>query len=195
MEEFFRLLTTGHERLSLSGLQGTSPAYIASRTAAETGRPLLYIVPSERLAEIAVQDISLFSPLPVILYPGFDIPPYTPLSPDQATVAERISVLYQLLTADKPLIVVASCESLLRRVMQKSTLGSLAELIIRGEEAGQEELIRSLIHLGYENVSLVQTIGDFSVRGGIVELSLAKGFGAPVALLLHLGDVDIQQFL
>jgi transcription-repair coupling factor (superfamily II helicase) len=181
MEELFRLLTTDHERLSLNGLQGASPAYVASQAAAKTGRPLLYVAPSERLAELAVQDISLFSPLPVILYPGFDIPPYTPLSPDQATVADRISVLYHLLTANKPLILVASCESLLRRVMPKGTLGSLAELIIRGEEVEQKELIRSLIRLGYENVSLVQATGDFSVRGGIVDI-FPPGFEAPLRL-------------
>ena len=114
MEELYRLLNAGHRHLCLSGLQGGSPAYVAARAAAETKRPLLYIAPSERLAELAVQDISLFSPLPVILYPGFDIPPYTPLSPDPATVAERINALYRILTAEGPLILVASCESLLR---------------------------------------------------------------------------------
>ncbi|MBW2502833.1 MAG: transcription-repair coupling factor, partial [Deltaproteobacteria bacterium] len=169
MEELHRLLNAGHRHLCLSGLQGGSPAYVAARAAAETKRPLLYIAPSERLAELAVQDISLFSPLPVILYPGFDIPPYTPLSPDPATVAERINALYRILTAEAPLILVASCESLLRRVMPKSSLGSLVELILRGEEVEQKGLIRSLVQLGYENVSLVQTTGDFSVRGGIVD--------------------------
>jgi transcription-repair coupling factor (superfamily II helicase) len=181
MEELYRLLNAGHRHLCLSGLQGGSPAYVAARAAAETKRPLLYIAPSERLAELAVQDISLFSPLPVILYPGFDIPPYTPLSPDPATVAERINALYRILTAEGPLILVASCESLLRRVMPKSSLGSLVELVLRGEEVEQKGLVRSLVQLGYENVSLVQTTGDFSVRGGIVDI-FPPGFEAPLRL-------------
>lgn len=181
MEELFRLLGAGHQRFSLSGLQGASPAYVAARTAIESERPLLYIAPSERLAELAVQDISLFSSLPAILYPGFDIPPYTPLSPDPATVAERVSALYRILTADGPLILVASCESLLRRVMPKSSLGSLAELILCGEEVEQDELVRSLVQLGYENVSLVQATGDFSVRGGIVDI-FPPGFEMPLRL-------------
>jgi transcription-repair coupling factor (superfamily II helicase) len=162
-------------------LQGGSYALVAARIAARTQKPLLFIAPSERHAELAVRDSSLFSSLPVILYPGFDIPPYTPLSPDQATVAERLNALYRLLTAEEPLIFVASCESLLRRVMPKGTLGSLAELIIHGEDVEQDGLIRRLVDLGYENVSLVQTIGDFSVRGGIVDI-FPPGYEAPVRL-------------
>jgi transcription-repair coupling factor (superfamily II helicase) len=181
MEELLSLLAKRHKHINLSGLQGGSYALVAARIAARTQKPLLFIAPSERHAELAVQDISLFSSLPVILYPGFDIPPYTPLSPDQATVAERLNALYRLLTAEEPLIFVASCESLLRRVMPKGTLGSLAELIIHGEDVEQDGLIRRLVDLGYENVSLVQTIGDFSVRGGIVDI-FPPGYEAPVRL-------------
>jgi transcription-repair coupling factor (superfamily II helicase) len=181
MEELLSLLAKRHKHINLSGLQGGSYAFVAARIAARTQKPLLFIAPSERHAELAVQDISLFSSLPVILYPGFDIPPYTPLSPDQATVAERLNALYRLLTAEEPLIFVASCESLLRRVMPKGTLGSLAELIIHGEDVEQDGLIRRLVDLGYENVSLVQTIGDFSVRGGIVDI-FPPGYEAPVRL-------------
>jgi len=181
MDELLSLLTTDHKRINLTGLQGSSYAFVAARIAAQAQRPLLLITPSERQAELTVQDIALFSSVPVILYPGFDIPPYTPLSPDQTTVAERLNALYRLLTADEPVIFVASCESLLRRVIPKSTLGSLAELVIHGEDIEQDGLIRRLVDLGYENVSLVQAIGDFSVRGGIVDI-FPPGYEAPVRL-------------
>ena len=181
MDDFIGLLATGHQRINLAGLQGSSQAFAAALLATKTNRPLLFITPSERLAELAVQDLSLFTRLPVILYPGFDIPPYTPLSPDQTTVAERLNTLYRLLTEDRPFIIVASCESLLRRVIPKNTLGSLAELIINGEDVEQEVLIRRLTDLGYEHISLVHAIGDFSVRGGIVDI-FPPGYEAPVRL-------------
>ncbi|MBW2485715.1 MAG: transcription-repair coupling factor, partial [Deltaproteobacteria bacterium] len=180
MDELLRFLAD-HKLINLSGLQGGSYALAAAEIARRTGRHLLFIAPSERQAELAAQDISLFSSLPVILYPGFDIPPYTPLSPDQATVAERLNVLYRLLTEEMPAILVASCESLLRRVMPKSKLGSSAELIMRGEDIEQESLIRRLADLGYENVALVQAVGDFSVRGGIVDI-FPPGYENPLRL-------------
>ena len=181
MDELLSLLDADHRRINLTGLHGCSYAVIAAQISARAGRSLLFIAPSERQAELAVQDISLFSTAPVIYYPGFDIPPYTPLSPDQATVAERLNALYRILTADEPVIFVASCESLLRRVIPKKTLGSLAELIIHNEDIVQSDLLQDLVNLGYENVSLVQVIGDFSVRGGIVDI-FPPGYEAPVRL-------------
>lgn len=181
MDELLGLLATGQKYINLAGLQGSSNTVITALLAEKTQRPLLYITPSERLAERAVQDISLFTGLPVIQYPGFDIPPYTPLSPDQTTVAERLHTLYHLHTEDTPLILVASCESLLRRVIPRSTLGSLAELIITGEDVEQDRLIRGLTDLGYEHLSLVHAIGDFSVRGGIIDI-FPPGYEAPVRL-------------
>jgi transcription-repair coupling factor (superfamily II helicase) len=181
MDELLSLLDAGNKHINLTGLQGSSYAFAAAQVGAKTRRPLLFIAPSEHQAELAVQNISLFSSLPVIHYPGFDIPPYTPLSPDQTTVAERLNALYRLLTTDEPVIFVASCESLLRRVIPKSKLGSLAELVLRGEEVEQESLIQHLVELGYENVSLVQALGDYSVRGGIVDI-FPPGYEAPVRL-------------
>jgi len=181
MNKLLSLLSSGHKRINLSGLHGNSSFFVAARVAAATSRSLLFIAPSERQAEIAVQNFNLFSTLPVIHYPGFDIPPYTPLSPDQGTVAERLQALYGLLTSDEAVIFVASCESLLRRVIPKSRLGSLAELIIRGEDIEQAALTRSLAELGYENVTLVQTVGDFSVRGGIVDI-FPPGYDGPLRL-------------
>jgi len=181
MNELLSLLATARQRINLAGLLGSSDALIAAFLAEKLQRPLLFITPSERLAELAVQDISLFSTLPVIHYPGFDIPPYTPLSPDQATVAERLHSLYRLHTADRPLIFVASCESLLRRVMPKKILGSMVELIITGEDVEQKDLVHRLTDLGYEHVSLVQALGDFSVRGGILDI-FPPGYEAPIRL-------------
>ena len=181
MDELLNLLATGRKRINLAGLLGSSDALVTAFLAEKLKRPLLFITPSERLAELAVQDISLFSTLPVIHYPGFDIPPYTPLSPDQATVTERLHALYRLHTAEGPLILVASCESLLRRVIPKKILGTMVELVITGEEVEQKGLIRRLTALGYENVALVQTVGDFSVRGGIIDI-FPPGYETPIRL-------------
>jgi transcription-repair coupling factor (superfamily II helicase) len=181
MDELLDLLATGRQRINLAGLQGSSDAFVAGFLAEKIQKPLLFITPSERLAELAVQDINLFTSLPVILYPGFDIPPYTPLSPDQTTVAERLHALYRLHTADGPLIFVASCESLLRRVIPKKILGSMVELVITGEDVEQKGLIQRLTDLGYEHVSLVQAVGDFSVRGGILDI-FPPGYEAPLRL-------------
>jgi transcription-repair coupling factor (superfamily II helicase) len=181
MDQLFHLLESQCKLINASGLRGSSAAYIGARVADQVARTILFVVPSERLAELAAVDLKLFTDIPVIHYPAFDIPPYTPLSPDQVTVAERLSVLYQLLILEKPVILVASCESLLRRVMPKNSLSRSVELVINGEEIDRQSLARNLTANGYESVSLVQSVGDFSIRGGIVDI-FAPGYDTPLRL-------------
>ena len=167
--------------VNVTGLRSSSASLLAAWTAESVQRPVLCVVPNERQTELFIQDLRLFTSLPVVAYPGYDIPPYTPLSPDPETVAARLSTLYRLVSDSRPCVTVASCEALLRRVLPKGILTGLAELVINGEEVDQEGLRQRLIDLGYEHVSLVQNIGDFSFRGNIVDV-FPPGYGAPVRL-------------
>ncbi len=164
-----------------TGLRGSSVALLAASAAETSNRAVLCVVPTERQAELFEQDLVFFTDIPVLYYPGYDIPPYTPLSPDPVTVATRLTVLYKLITQDKPFIVVASCEALLRLVIPRQKLAGLAELVMIGEESDQEELVSKLSDAGYESMALVQSVGDFSVRGGIIDV-FPPGFQNPVRL-------------
>jgi transcription-repair coupling factor (superfamily II helicase) len=157
-----------NNRLTVSGLRGSSPALLVSMLAATEN--CCCIVADEHQVGILEEDLRLFSDVQILTYPGYEIPPYTPLSPDQLTTAARLSTLYQLLEPDTRFILIVSAEALMRRVMPKEVLARSAELIMTGEEYAQDELISSLIQAGYEQVSLVQSVGNFSVRGGIIDI-------------------------
>ncbi len=122
------------------------------------------------MVPIAEQDVRLFSQKPVFTYPGYEIPPYTPLSPDQQTTASRLSSLHQILEHNSPFILIVSIEALMRRVLPKKALALSVEIVMAGEECDLEQLIQSLVSMGYEQVSLVRGVGDFSVRGGIIDI-------------------------
>ena len=158
------------ESVHVSGLRASSASLLAARIAAKTGCPILCIAPTESLLPTIERDISLFTSLPVLTYPGYEIPPYTPLSPDNATTSARISSLYKVLSGNGQFILIVSSEALIRRILPVAVLDKRAELVIRGEETDQQELVASLIKNGYEQVSLVQNSGEFTVRGGIVDI-------------------------
>ncbi len=153
----------------MTGLRGGSPSLVVSGIAA-SGRNCCVIVPDEHQVPLAEQDLKLFSPSRVISFPGYEIPPYTPLSPDQQTTAALLAGLYLLESATEPCIVVASIEALMRRVIPKNLLSNLAELVMAENECEHERLIQSLDRLGYERTSLVKSVGDYSVRGGIIDI-------------------------
>lgn len=152
----------------VSGLRGSAVAWFCANAA--PGRPVCCIVPDEQMTEGLERDLSLFSDRPVITFPGYEIPPYTPLSPDQHTTASRLSTLFHLSQSSNPYMLVISIETLLRRVMTKKVLQDHAELLMEGEECDLSALQVSLIRMGYESVSLVKSYGDFSVRGGVVDI-------------------------
>ena len=163
----------------VTGLRASSSALAVARIAAESRRPVLCVLPSETEATRMEQDLGFFTDLPVFLYPGYDIPPYTPLSPEPATVAGRLATLNSIQTTEPPFIVVAPAEALLRRTLPKERLSSLIELVLRNEETDRSELLARLTEAGYESVALVQGVGEFSIRGGIVDL-FAPGFEYPL---------------
>jgi transcription-repair coupling factor (superfamily II helicase) len=152
---------------TISGLRGASPAWLAA--AAAEHQTCCCIVPDEHLLSIFEQDLHLFTNKQVFHYPGHEIPPYTPLSPDQLTTAARIATLYRLKEGGQG-IMVTSIEALLRRVMPATLLTSVAEYLMAGEDCDQDDLLRKLVYLGYEKVALVQSVGDFSLRGGIIDI-------------------------
>ena len=154
--------------LHIRGLKGAVSLF-AARLMKERKAPLCLITANEEQLEILRQDVQLFSNAPVSIYPSFEIPPYTPLSPDSSTVAARITTLHQLQNSE-PGIIIVSVEALLRRVLPRCVLDRNSELIMAGEETNRDELIAFLIRAGYESRSMVRSEGDFSLRGGIIDI-------------------------
>ncbi len=170
MQSIFKRLQESRSILDICGLRGSSTALFLARTAAELGCPVCCIVPSDEQMEILAQDIPLFTDIDVLIYPSFEIPPYTPLSPDPATVCQRLATLYRLESLAEPAIILTSAEAAMRCILPLNALTSNCELVMAGEETDREELIRTLARTGYESCSMVQHEGSVSVRGGIVDI-------------------------
>ncbi|SHO46321.1 transcription-repair coupling factor [Desulfopila aestuarii] len=152
----------------VSGLRGASGAWLCGQLGKEVS--CCCILPDEHLVSVFEQDLRLFTDSRVLVYPGYEIPPYTPLSPDQQTTAARLATLYQLRAHNERTIVVTSIEALLRKVIPIEVLSRAVELLMAGEECDRDDLLTRLTRLGYEQVSLVQSVGDVAVRGGILDL-------------------------
>jgi len=158
----------GKQEFHISGLRGSSHAWFSSQLGNQ--KCCICIVPDEHLVPLLEEDLRLFAEVKVLVYPGYEIPPYTPLSPDQRTTATRLSTLFSLQENRSASLVVTSIEALMRRVVPRRVLTNHAELIQAGEEIEQQELMASLVSSGYEQVALVRSVGDFSVRGGIIDI-------------------------
>jgi transcription-repair coupling factor (superfamily II helicase) len=171
MKQLLNTLKTSHatDCLHATGLRASSIALCAARQHRQTKRPVIVITPSEDALSSMERDLHLFTDAPVFTFPAYDIAPYTPLSPDGATISTRLATLFQMGNLHS-YIVVVSVETLLRRIPPLAQLDLLAELLEVGEEVDRDNLISKLIGSGYEQVSLVQNSGEFTVRGGIIDI-------------------------
>ena len=104
-------------------------------------------------------------------YPPLEVLPYEMVNPSSAIERDRITALYQLLSGN-PVIVVATVESLLRAIPHKEFFLKKGITIHKGEEYPFEVILETLASYGYERETRVDRFGQFSVKGGIIDIFL-----------------------
>ena len=162
------------------GLKGGARAYLLSLIAQRSRQPILIIAPTPPEAERLFFDLAFFlgeerdlSPLEKRLhfFPSWEILPFERLSPHPDNVAARLEGLYHLLEGQAP-ILISTPAALMQRTIPKEALKQSYRYLVAGSEIAREDLLSHLVAWGFQNVPLVEERGDFSVRGGIVDISL-----------------------
>jgi transcription-repair coupling factor (superfamily II helicase) len=149
------------------GLRAVSIAGIARRL----DRPLLAVVPGERVAEELFDDVSLFSDK-VWHLPAWGTLPFEHVSPNQVTMAHRCEALHRLSIGDAGTIIVASVRAATQR-LSSSAFGPV--IIEAGTDHGFEKLVAELTVHGYHRTDRVEARGEYAVRGGIIDVFPAQG--------------------
>jgi transcription-repair coupling factor (superfamily II helicase) len=173
----------------LQGLQGGALAYVLGLAAAENNRPMLVIAASAQDAENLHGDLSFFigedpSLAPfrkrLHLFPSWEVLPFEKLSPHPDNLAGRLEGLYKLIEEPAP-ILISTPAALLQKVIPREALKRSYLYIVAGQDLSRETLIEHLAQWGFQNVPLVEEYGDFSVRGGIIDL-FSPGYKLPIRL-------------
>ncbi len=167
-------IARGRSVLSLSGLTSTSSkSFIASQLVASTDRNFLILTDSNDSAEEWVSDLSFFiedteSSRPMN-FPSFEADPYAGLSPHAETEERRALTMWKCLESDRA-VVIASAKSLLMRLPRAAEFKAMGVTLKTGLELPPDALARSLIRAGYVREEPIKAVGEFSVRGGIMDV-------------------------
>lgn len=162
----------------ISGLRGGARAFFLSLLARRKPQPLLVIAPTAREAEGLFFDLAFFleeeGNLPPLqkrlhLFPSWEILPFEKLSPHPDNVAARLEGLYHLVEGQAP-ILISTPAALMQRVLPKEAFKQSYRYLVAGAEIGRDDFLAHLAGWGFQNVPLVEERGDFSVRGGIVDI-------------------------
>ena len=191
LEPLFDFITQRQSLFRIHGLKGSSGAYVISRVARRSRCPILVLSVNEERAERFLQEILFFlgQDDTVHLYPGWDLKPFEKISPASEVVGQRWKVRSHLLTDPAPAIIIASLGAALARVPPRKILLQYAFSLSRGQEFLREELIARLEGMGYARVSLVSEMGEFAVRGHLVDVFSPS---APLPLRLEFTGDNVE---
>ncbi|MFC1998050.1 transcription-repair coupling factor [Chloroflexota bacterium] len=139
-------------------------------------RPMLIVAARADVARHLADELSawLGGDAPLYLFPELDALPYERLSSASYTIAQRLSVLSELVRSHispgyAPLIV-TSAQAVMPKIMTYDDFLSSCHEVKRGAKLDLDETLRQWVYLGYESASVVDTPGTFSRRGGIIDI-------------------------
>jgi len=163
-------LQQGDKQVLLHGLPESLAAFLVAHVQGATARPLLVMAADEDRAEQWRDNLQAIAGEEVVRYlPAWDADLYDRRSPSQEISGLRIEAMAQLAHRD-PTIVVTPAAALLTPVIPPHAL-ELATLVLEtGQECGPEHVSSHLVDAGFERVPMVDGVGQFSVRGGILDV-------------------------
>jgi len=133
-------------------------------------RPTVVIVGDTESAEYLVDDLfSMLGEGAALLFPAWEVRPYDHISPDSDVTGQRISAMHALRQAQS-VIVVTTVRAMMQRTLPPALFDLTTIEIKVGEEIPFEDLIARANRLGFDRTDMVQMPGQFSVRGGIVDI-------------------------
>lgn len=154
--------------INISGISESRCAPVISDIVKEEGQSLIVTATAAKAARLA-SDLSFFSDKEILVLPPEEqvFLRYEAKNHDQ--LIERLKILKALRTG-KNCIVVAPVSAAVKKITPHRNFESASVKLSPGSEVDIENLKETLVKLGYERMELVDMRGQFSVRGGIIDV-------------------------
>ncbi|MBN1458533.1 MAG: transcription-repair coupling factor [Armatimonadetes bacterium] len=188
-------LSESASRVRVEGATPPVKALTAAAVARALSRTLFVISPTSETADrlydhfvALTKDGGAPQQQRVVLLPSLEGLLYEDVPPDGTLVGERLHAL-RLLSDPSPRIFVASAPAALQRCLPPQALRPAEVTVAIRQSVDRDDLAERLIALGYERESLVESSGQMSVRGGIVDVYPA-GAADPVRIEMFGEEVE-----
>ncbi|WIM07001.1 MAG: transcription-repair coupling factor [Candidatus Nitricoxidivorans perseverans] len=175
-------------RLELPPLAGSADS-LAIAELARSGRLLVVIAASPLEAQRLQEEIGWFAPaLRAHLLPDWETLPYDSFSPHQDLISERLATLHAV-TRGECDVLIAPAATALARMAPPAFLAGHTFFLKKGDRLELENLRGQLTLAGYQHVTQVVAAGEYSVRGGLVDLF---PMGTPLPFRIELFDDEVE---
>lgn len=156
-------------------------------------QPHLFVLPKESDCSKLANAIEFFDPdKKVYILTEFDVSPYSGLYPSPQVLKDRLHFLSRAQNAKPGDIFIASFLGLQQKTMPVDVLIETTKLFKIGDSL-PENLSAYLSDLGYESAPMVEDVGQFAIRGGIVDI-FSPGEKKPVRVELFGDQIETLRF-
>ena len=173
--EYIKNIENKKSPIAISGLTDVGMVQMLSATKEFAKKPICIITYNEIQARKMIEDLKYFTDK-ITYIPKKEIVTYDYVAESKDLPYERIEALNQVQEM-KTGIVVTTIEAVSQKMISKDVLYKNVLKFKIGEEHKLEEVKQKLIDLGYVRYDLIDGRGQFSVRGGIVDISITDKKG------------------
>ena len=168
--------------IAISGLVDVEKLHVLAGIFNETKRPMVLVTYNEIQARKLYQDLKKLIKQ-TYFFPKKEITSYDYVAQSKEIEYKRIDVLNKMYLAKKqkePIIIVTTIEAVMQKMVAKDTLYQNVIDFEVGKTYLLDGIKEKLVGLGYERSDLIENKGQFSIRGGIVDVGLSEKIGVRI---------------
>lgn len=174
-ERVLRLLSalnaSKNSRTHLKGLVGSSDAMVAAAVYFLLHKPMLFILADREEASYFQSDLENLFDKGILLFPSSYRKPFDFTQPDSTHVLQRAEVLNELIhSTEYGKIIVTYPEAIAERVINRNSLQKNTLELSEGNKLSIDFINEFLIEYDFDRTDFVYEPGQFSIRGGIVDI-------------------------
>jgi transcription-repair coupling factor (superfamily II helicase) len=171
VKQILTALEQRENKIQVKGLTGSSLSFVIDPVFRQSELPLLLIFKDKEEAAYYLNDLEqLTGDKDVLFYPGSYRRPYQIEETDNANVLLRAEVLNRINSRKKPAIIVSYPEALFEKVVTRKELDKNTLKVAVGDQVSIDFINEVLFEYEFRRVDFVTEPGEFSVRGGIVDV-------------------------
>ena len=171
VKQILKQIQLDKNQIQITNLVGSSMSFVISETFKKDDKSYLLILNDKEEAAYHLNDLEqLLDQKNVLFYPGSYRRPYQIEETDNANVLMRSEVLNRINSRKKPTIIVTYPEALFEKVVTKKDLERNTLKLSVSESVSLGFVNEILFEYNFNRVDFVTEPGDFSVRGGIIDV-------------------------